>query len=111
MAIVQIPVDPFQPDHQFSIALDGVIYILAFQLNSRSKRWFMTIKQEDGTILVSGVALVISYSLLDRFKKAGMPPGNFFVFDDSGLDREVTEDSFQGTHSLVYVEEGTPIDE
>jgi len=111
MALLTLPIDPVQPDQEFSISLDGTIYILGFQLNHRSKRWFMRISQENGTLLVSGVPLVISYSLLNRFKKPGMPPGDFVVIDNKNQDREVSEDSFdEGTHTFYYLETGTVLE-
>ena len=36
MALIQIPIDTSQPDHQFSIELDGRVYLLRFKKLLRS---------------------------------------------------------------------------
>ena len=112
MALINIPIDPVQPDHEFSIALDGTTYILGFQLNSRSGRWFMNIKNQNGVKLLDGIPLVVNYPLIRAHAKEGMPPGEFYVFDENGQNREIGETSFEdGTHVLIYAEEGTVINE
>lgn len=105
--ILEIPIDSQQTDHEFSIELERVVYLLRFQFNFRANRWTMTVKAENGDVLVAGVPLVVNWPLLNRFRKTDLPPGTFFVMDSSGNDSEPTELSFGSTHKLLYAESTT----
>lgn len=105
MATLEIPLDISQPDHQFYLDLEKVVYLFHFRLNARSNRWMMSIYAEDGTTLLLGsIPLVVDWDLTGRFKNEELPPGKFAVLDLTGNAEEPTEDSFGTTHILVYVE-------
>lgn len=107
MAFLTIPIDVIQPNHEFSISLDGVIFVMNFKYNFRSDQWSLMLKKEDGTVLVSAVPLVTGSSLLGRYPNDDMPAGDLFVSDDTGNNAEPTKLSFANTHSLIYREVGT----
>lgn len=107
MAIVNIPIDGVQPFHRFSIELDGRVYILKFRFNFRDSRWHMSILQEDETVLIAGIPLVVSWGLIRRFADERLPPGEFFVEDVTGENTEPGENSFGRTHFLRYREVDT----
>lgn len=104
MAMLQIPIDGNHPDHQFFIDLEGTVYLMHFKLNDRSKRWTMDIKLEDGTLLVAGIPLIVNWPLIRRFKDSRLPPGEFYVVNETGGTEEPREDSFLETHVLIYLE-------
>lgn len=111
MAYQNIPIDPFQPDQEFSMAMDGTVFVLRLTLNSRSNRWTLAIKQEDGTLLIAGIPIIINYPLLESHRFEGMPLGDILCLSESGEDIEPRDTESLGvTHSLVYRELGT-IDE
>lgn len=109
MAVLNIPIDPNQPNHEFSIELDGVVYLMNFRKNFRSLRWVLTLKKEDGTVLVSGVPLVTGISILKQYPADDMPPGDLYVDDTTANNTEPGEEGFGNTHQLVYVEAGTTV--
>ena len=104
MAIIQIPVTSNIPDSQFSIDLQGTVYLLRFKLNERINRFTMDILLEDGTPLVEGVMITADWLFMDRFKDSRLPAGKFLVIDNEDLSREPGVDSFGVTHTMVYVE-------
>lgn len=104
MALIEIPIDPAQPDHQFYLELEKVVYLFRFMLNSRSGRITMNIYTEDGTLIVGGIPLVVNTALIGRFKLEDLPPGEIWVLDLTGAGAEPTQESFGKTHSLVYEE-------
>lgn len=104
MSILKIPIDPIQFDHEFSIELDKVIFLLRFKYNSRADRWTFDVKAEDGTMLAAGVSLVTNLPLLLRFKDVRLPLGDFFLVDKTGANEEPRENSFEDTHELLYKE-------
>lgn len=111
MAYQNIPVDPSQPDQEFSLAMDGVVFVLRLTLNSRTNRWTLAIKQEDGTLLIAGIPIIINYPLLESHRFEGMPAGDIFCLSESGDQTEPRDTESLGvTHSLLYREVGT-IDE
>jgi len=108
MAYLQVPIDGSSPDHEFSMSLDGVIFLLRFMLNSRTDRWTMILKSEDGTILAAGMPIVLSTPLLASHKKEGMPAGDFICIDETEENNEpLGIEVFGVTHSLIYREAST----
>lgn len=104
MALLEIPIDVNQPDHEFYLDLEKVVYLFHFKLNSRTGRWIMDIKSEDGVLLAGAIPLVVNWALTDRFVREDLPPGSFWVFDLTGKDAEPSESSFGTTHVLLYEE-------
>lgn len=104
MALIQIPFDPQQPDHVFSLELELVVYQFHFRLNARSNRWTMSILTEDGVLIAGGIPLVVSWPLTQRFRREELPPGEFYVLDLTGNNQEPGENSFGDTHALLYQE-------
>lgn len=102
--IRNIPIDTSQPDHLFTIDLEGVVYTLRFRLNSRTGRWVMNVLTELGVLIVGAIPLVVNQGLTKRYGKSSLPPGEIYVIDLSGENREPEERSFGLTHLLVYVE-------
>lgn len=102
--IREIPIDITQPDHNFTVDLEGTVFNLQFRLNSRTSRWHMDVRTEAGVEIVSGIPLVLNYPLLGRFKDVRLPLGEFYVLDNTGANQEPNDEAFGSTHSLVYEE-------
>lgn len=104
MALRNIPIDKTQPNHEFSLTLEGVTYIFNFILNIRDGRWYMTIKRENGNVIVASIPLVVNSQLIGKFATKDLPPGEILCIDDTGKSLEPGPDSFGETHSLIYLE-------
>ena len=83
-----IPVGDFN-DQMIEATLDGRSYHLTVSWNEEAQRWTMSVRNLDTDTLVSGIALVSAYPLLQQVRRAELPPGEFIVDAPPGatLDR------------------------
>lgn len=102
MNIYSIPVNFSSPDFTEQIDMDGVTYGLHFTYNERTDRFSMEIQDQLGNPLVSGVAVVTNWALLDRFKTPGLPVGTLFTMDVTGGNTEPSAVTFGNTVLLCY---------
>lgn len=100
----QIPVTSDNRNYQFRISLDGVVYTLAFRLNSRMNRWFMDVKDSDDLPLIMGVALLQGTDLIERFKAAALPAGHFIIFNIENETLEAGADDLGANSLLLYAD-------
>jgi hypothetical protein len=78
---VELPIASLTANWSESVALDGVVYRLTFKWNTRSQSWSMTIAEDDGTPIVSGIKILPQISLLQRHKDERLPKGVLYAFD------------------------------
>lgn len=104
MAIWSVPVKFNSPDFNFQIDLDGTIYGFRFILNERTGRYSMSIATEAGDEIVSGIALVTNWAVIDRFADTRLPPGLLFTCDMTGGNNEPDEVNFGDSVLLCYDE-------
>ena len=104
MAIVEIPTRCDLPAYDFKIDLESTVYTLRFRWNSRMSRWIMDIATEDGTDLLVGIPLHTNVDITSRFKKAGLPPGAFAVYDETGNGNNPDQFNFGTDVKLLYEE-------
>lgn len=78
---VEIPIASLNAVWSESISLDQVVYRLTFRWNLRSQSWSMTISEDDGTPIVTGIKILPQISLLQRHKDERLPPGVLYAFD------------------------------
>jgi hypothetical protein len=104
MALIEIPVDRQSPDNQFTITLDKVVYTLRIKQNDRTGRFFLDIMDENGLPLAMGIALVVSYNLLEEYHTIGLPPGDLFIMDTKEQNTEPDENNFGESVVLLYNE-------
>lgn len=107
MALLQMPLDQNDPWYTFTCTLERVSYTFELAINTRADRWMMTIGDALGTPVVSSIPLLIQRDLLGPFRTYAVPPGIFFVLDNSGQMREPTAGSFLLDHVLYYQESTT----
>lgn len=94
MARLEVKLSPGVPSYRQRTVLDGVEYILELRWSQRSEKWFLTIRDSAGELLLGSIKLVVNFPLLvsRRGAIAGLPPGELFVVDtrespaDPGLD-------------------------
>lgn len=105
MALLQIPITS-DPDSVFTVDLDGVIYQIRLTLNERTGRFKMDLLTEVGDPIVEGVACVVNFPLLKKFKDLRMPAGDLFFWDSTDKNREPDEDNI-GTEIVLLYQEAT----
>jgi hypothetical protein len=107
MAILELPVKNAMPDFQFTSDFEGVSYTLRFTWNERAGVWSMSIGDAQGNVIVGGIAIVVNWLLLDRFKDSRLPAGKLFTWDSSGQGREITDRNDLGDRVLVMYQEAS----
>jgi hypothetical protein len=107
MAFV-IPTSTTLPHYEIRVDLDGVPYTLEFRWNARDGAWYMHVKNEDDTHLVSGVKVVIGIPLGVRSANAEMPFGVLIALDTSGADEQPGIDEL-GERVLLYYYSATEL--
>lgn len=106
MTYFGIPVNTQFPWQSIRIALSSVTYTLSFRFNSRSQRWVMDINDGSNNPILSGLVLLINEDLTYQYKNTfdNLPPGTFFVLDNTGQSMEPGPTSFGVTHTLFYAD-------
>lgn len=74
--------DPF---FTMSTTLDGKDYIFGFQYQVREDRWYLTLMDQGGNLIVAGLKVLADWPLwrARQFNPA-VPPGMLFALDKSG---------------------------
>lgn len=88
-------------------SLGGRDYLLTFDWNERAGRWSLSLADQDGVAIASGVVLVAALPLLRRVIDARRPPGDIVVVDATGaFDAEPGYDDLGARFGLLYFEPG-----
>lgn len=84
------PVGPSLPDRTFKTRLDGRDYVLRLLWNGREGRWYLTVSDVSGAVLVSSVKVVCNTDLLGasaerpyRRWSEDLPPGELWAIDQT----------------------------
>lgn len=108
MALIEIPTDNSLPSLTEQVKLDGTSYILQLNFNPRSAagagKWFITLADQSGNMLVGPVPVVVNWGLFDRFVDLVDLPGSIIAFDTSGNDEDPGQFDLGGRVRLFYLE-------
>ncbi|MCP4394938.1 MAG: hypothetical protein GY804_11830 [Alphaproteobacteria bacterium] len=102
--MLQIPVSQ-NGNSDTNITLEGITYIFQYRFNSRNKRFFLNILQEDGTELIMGMRLLEFSTPNFNYPNVDAPQGLLFV---SPLNQDVEDFATIGNfgisldYSLIY---------
>ena len=102
MTFYQLPLNNTYPWYTFQITLSGVVYSLVIRYNNRSNRYMMDINDPSGNQILSGVVLLINRNLTGQYTTLSLPPGIFFVTDETSQGIQPTQYSFGISNSLWY---------
>lgn len=73
------------PHYQQRARLDGRDYVLTFQFNEREARWSLTLADEAGDPIATGIKLIANWRLLHPYRyDPRCPPGELTCSDISG---------------------------
>lgn len=104
MAILEIPTRTDISLYDFTIELDGVVFLLSLTYNTRAARWFATFNDVDGNPLRSSVKLVSNWELTQAWVQQNRPDGGVWSINSENDDDPVRETL--GTASVFTYEEG-----
>ena len=106
VATLVIPVRADLPAYKFQIDLESVLYTFSFRYNERMDRWIMDIADQNENDILLGTPILTRFNLVERFKTASLPPGEFFALDESGNAKQPGRDDLGNDVKLFYVEAG-----
>ena len=104
MATIIIPVRNDLPAYKFKIDLEGVMYVLDFGFNDRSKIWYMSILDQSEKLVIGDLPILVNVPLTDQYVKKGLPPGRFIAIDETGKKQNPKIDNFGSDVKLFYQE-------
>ena len=104
MSVFEVPTFTDPSNYRQQIELDGVVFELSFNFNSRDNRWYLDILDVAGVQLRSSMRLVTSMALMLRWKELTRPAGELGMIDPSSQDLEATLDDIGVAVFLTYVD-------
>lgn len=105
MATKQVPTSQTLPRYSQKTALEGRTYNMDFHWNTRDNAWYLSLAEEDGTPVVSGVKLVANWPLTRRVTLETNVPGMLIAFDTTGLGEDPSFEELGTRVQLLYKEE------
>ena len=106
MATLTVPTRTDLGAYTLQVELDALVYRLAFQFNDREGFWYLSIADESGVAIRSGIKVVVNTPLLRLIANEDAPPGELLAVD-------TTDDSEPGLTDLgeaallTYIEEAS----
>lgn len=104
MALV-LPLDSTDPHYTVAVKLGGTRYRLGMDWNEREGSWYLSLSQEDGTAIASGLRVVPDWPLLRRVTDAVRPPGEIMFRNTNADDAEPGRYDIGESFVPLYYEE------
>lgn len=95
--------------YQYVVDIDGTSYRLRFRWLERAKAWYMDILEPDGTEVLTGVRMVVTWSLTYRHDEESLPTGALVLVDTSLKQADIVHQAELGDERtlercrLVYI--------
>ena len=102
MPYYRLPTTQNTPWYEFSTVLNSQVWGFELRYNVRIGRWFMTIKDSAGNVILAGVPLLIERPLTTQYPTLNLPDGSMFVLDTTGARNQPGLGSFLTTHALYF---------
>lgn len=104
MALFDMPVIAEEQNHEFSIELDSVVFLLRLYFNTRDAFWYLDVRKEDGTAIYLGRRLTVEFPVMARIQDANKPAGEFALIDLRSQDIEAAFDTLGVDNPLIYLD-------
>jgi hypothetical protein len=105
VAVFTIPVRADLAIHAFQTELDGAVYELGLIYNSREGFWYLTVRDEAGNDIRSGLKIATGTFLLRLVRDLRRPPGDIHPLDTTGQGLEAGQDELGEEVLLTYLDE------
>lgn len=102
---VTIPLRSDLPHYTFQVELDSASYEFEVRWNEAAAGWIMSIFTSDAQPLITGLRLVVDWSLAGRYADARLPPGKLIALDTSGAHADPTRNDLGSRVILLYFSE------
>jgi hypothetical protein len=89
------------PAYSFTVDLDGDLYQIGLRWNERDSAWYMSLADNAGEAIATGLRVVTGWDMLRRITDARRPPGAIIAIDTTGTG-EITLENLGNSVLLVY---------
>jgi hypothetical protein len=100
----QIPLRNDFASYLFSILLEKKLYFFKIRFNTRLDLWAMDILTETQEPIYCGIPMLVNIPLTLGLNSTLAPPGEFFLIDETGKDRNPDRFTLGVDLKLEYVE-------
>lgn len=100
-AVQQLPFQGGLAFQTFGTTLLSTNYVINQRWNTRDGAWYFDLLDQDESVIVAGIKIVLGVELGRRTTDSRMPKGIFWAADLSGEGRDATLDDL-GTRVVVY---------
>lgn len=104
--VIVIDTDTEQLEFDQLTQLEGVEYTFSFAWSTAQNCWYLSLLDQNGEFICAGIKLVCGLrNLLNTWgSDPRTPPGNLFVADLGGLDRDIAApDELNNNFPLCYI--------
>ena len=98
---VKLDFVPAVPNYRFGTTLDGIPYIFDVRWNGRDRAWYFDLLEEDETIIITGITVVLGAILDGRSAADSIPLGAIIAADLASSGTDATFDDI-GDRVGVY---------
>lgn len=105
MSVLTIPTRIDLGAYTFQIELDGALFRFTMQFNHREGFWYLSIADESGNDIRTGVKVIANFPLLRRVADIAAPAGELLALDTTDADADPGLEDLGATVLLTYVEE------
>ena len=92
-------------EYTLEVTLGDAAYLFTIKWNTRAAHYTLDIARRDGTILVSGLGLLLNSELLRNHAGLGLPEGALTLIDASNVFDDVAFDDLAERTALVWLTE------
>ncbi len=104
MAVLEIPTRTDISLYDFTVELDGVVFLLSMTYNTRAARWMLSFNDVEGNPLRQGIKLVSNWELTQTWVQQGRPDGGVYCIN-AETDADPVRETL-GTDSVLTYDEG-----
>jgi len=80
--LYSLPIVEDKYSYKYEITLDGTVYIINMQYNSRKDGWFVSLHGASDIAIISGLKVKMGNDLLSQFRhKSNIPAGRLVVLN------------------------------
>lgn len=98
-----VPIASLNAQSTQTVTLGSVVYSFTFTFNTRCLSWDLSIAEQNGTPIVSGIKLLPQLDLLSRHKDARLPPGALLTVDVQEANKALRPTKTQLGTKLILV--------
>lgn len=104
MSVFQLPARPSVPAYRYRIDLDGEIFVLDYEYNSRMGKWLLQIEDEEGEVLIAHAPIIVNWPIFERFIQEELPAGVIAAYDSSGQNEDPGRFDLGSRVKMIYRE-------